>query len=361
MMGRDLGFAPRGLLTFEIGLPRARFPTGDRIAFIERLLERLRSEPGVAAAAATMPLPLEGHMLGIAFDIEERPAAPNRRPSSDMAIVTPGYFQTIGATLVEGRDFTLRDDGQAPGVAIVNQAFASRFFPDEPALGKRFEPGATDERGPLTREIVGVVANARQSALGPEPEPIYYLPLRQMTWGGPTIVVRTAFEPTNLEPVIPRLVASLDKDVPVTELRTMEDVLSSGTSAPRFAVLLMSTFATIAMVLVATGVYGLLTYSVLRRTRELGIRMALGATRRSVVTLVLTRAIRLSTLGLLVGVAGAVVIARVFARVFPESADPGAWLLPVAASIVTATALLAAFMPAARAAAIDPTDALRRE
>jgi ABC-type antimicrobial peptide transport system permease subunit len=148
--------------------------------------------------------------------------------------------------------------------------------------------------------------------------------------------------------------------VPVNDVKTMAAMRSAGTSAPRFAVALMSMFSLIAIVLIATGVYGLLTYAVLRRTRELGIRIALGA-RRGVVGLVLTRAAKLTTTGLLVGTVGSVGIARLFAHVFPESADPGAFLFPTAALIVTATSLLAAFIPASRAAAIDPTEALRSE
>ena len=361
LLNRDLGFEPRQLLTFQVGLPGARYSEDGRIAFIEQLVERLSSVPGVTSAAAAMPLPLEGDALGIAFDLEDRPSPPSQRPSSNLAIVTPGYFRTIGTTIVEGRDFARRDDEHAPGVAIVNQAFARRFFPGVRALGKRFEPGATDRRGSLMREIIGIVGNARQSPLGPEPEPIYYLPLRQMTWGLRTFLVRTTVPPMTLESSVRKVVASLDKDVPVDEVNAMEDLLVSSTSVPRFAVTLMSAFSIIAIVLIATGVYGLLTYAVLRRTRELGIRMALGATRRGVVALVLTRAAKLTTTGLLLGVVGSVAIARLFARVFPESAEPGAVLFPAAALIVMATALLAAFVPASRAAAIDPTEALRRE
>ncbi len=361
LMNRDLGFEPRELLTFQTGLPSGKYSEEGRIAFTEQLLERLAAEPGVTAAAAAMPLPLEGATLRIAFDLDGRPSAPSRRPSSSMAIITPRYFATLGTAIVEGRDFTIDDDATSPPVAIVNEAFARRFFAGESARGRRFEPGATDRRGSVMREIVGVVANVRQSPLGPEPEPIYYLPLRQMTWGQTSFIVRTSVPPMTLEPSVRKLVAAFDKDVPLAGVKQMEELLSSGTSVPRFAVTLMSAFSMIAIVLIATGVYGLLTYAVLRRRRELGIRLALGATRRGVIALVLARAAKLTTTGLLVGIVGSVATARVFAHAFPESADPGAWLFPAAALIVSATSLLAAFLPAARAAAIDPTNALRRE
>jgi len=361
LLNRDLGFEPRQLLTFQTGLPSGKYSEEGRIAFTEQLLERLAAEPGVTAAAAAMPLPLEGATLRIAFDLEDKPSAPSRRPSSSMAIITPRYFATLLTTIVEGRDFTIDDNATSPPVAIVNKAFATRFFAGERALGRRFEPGATDRRGSVMREIVGVVANVRQSPLGPEPEPIYYLPLRQMTWGQTSFIVRTSVPPMTLEPSVRKLVATIDNDVPLAGVKPMEELLSSGTSVPRFAVTLMSAFSMIAIVLIATGVYGLLTYAVLRRSRELGIRLALGATRRGVIGLVLARAAKLTTAGLLFGIVGSVAAVRVFAHVFPESADPGAWLFPTAALIVSATSLVAAFMPAARAAAIDPTDALRRE
>jgi putative ABC transport system permease protein len=361
MLNRDLGLEPRQLLTFQIGLPGAQYPDERRLAFIDSLLDSLATEPGVTAAAGAMPLPLEGESMRIAFDIEERPSGPSRRPGSNMALVTPGFFATLGTTLVEGRDFSRHDEERSPAVAIVNQAFARRFFPGERAIGKRFEPGATGRRGRVMCEIVGVVANARQSPMGPEPEPIFYLPYRQLLWGPPSILVRTTVPPLSLESSIRRLVDRLDKDVPINDLKTMETVLESGTAAPRLAVGLMSMFATIGMALIATGVYGLLTYAVLRRTRELGVRIALGATRRSVVGLVLKRAGKLTMYGLLLGLVGAFAIARLFGHVFLDAADPPPWLLPAAALIVTATSLVGAFMPAARAAAIDPTDALRRE
>jgi ABC-type antimicrobial peptide transport system permease subunit len=182
-----------------------------------------------------------------------------------------------------------------------------------------------------------------------------------MTWGQPSFLVRTSVPPLTLEPSVRRLVAALDKDVPLNGMKAMEELLASGTSVPRFAVTLMSMFSLIAIVLIATGVYGLLMYAVLRQTRELGIRIALGATRRDVVGLVLTRAAKLTATGLLLGLLGSVASARLFARVFPDTADPAALLLPAAALIVIATSLLAAFVPASRAAAIDPTEALRRE
>ena len=179
---RDLGFRPEDLLTFRIELPGVRYSTDRQIEFIDGLLERLTLVPGVTSATAGMPLPLTGNEMSISFNIEERPAGPSERPSSNMAIVSPGYFRTIGTPILMGRDFTDEDDERHPRVLVVNKAFAERFFPGENAIGKRIASGAISNRDPrgatIFREIVGITGNARQSTGGREPDPIYYLPIQ---------------------------------------------------------------------------------------------------------------------------------------------------------------------------------------
>jgi predicted permease len=331
------------------------------VEFVDRLVERLLHTPGVSAAAAAMPLPLMGDQMTISFDIEERRAPPPERPRADVAIVTPGYFHTIGTPLREGRDFDRRDDDTAPPVVIVNQAFADRFFPGARAVGKRIQPGATGSRGTVMCEIVGVAANARQSALGPRPEPIYYLPFRQMPWGPPSLVVRTTVSPLSLEPALRQAVASLDKEVPIHDLDTFDSLFASSVAAPRFVVLLVSTFAVLALLLTAVGLYGVLAYTVLRRTREIGVRVALGATRGGVVALVLRRVLILVGAGLAVGLAGALAVGSLLARVVSEPALSRPVLLLLTCGVVALTAATAAWLPARRAASIDPMRALRCE
>jgi len=222
---RDLGFRSDHVLTFNLDLPQGQYNAATGIRFSDELLKRLRALPGVQSAAAGWPLPMQGDQVTISFDMEERRAGPSDRPRSDMAIVTPGYFRTLGIPLLEGRDFTERDDRQAPPVLVVNQAFADKFFHGEHALGKRIEPGATNGGdGTKLHEIIGVVGNAKQSPGGMAPDPIYYFPFKQLSWGLGSIVLRTAVSPRSEESAARAVVASLDRQVPVYQVRTMEEL-----------------------------------------------------------------------------------------------------------------------------------------
>jgi putative ABC transport system permease protein len=359
---RDLGFRPDDLLSFSVRVPRAT--TEAQVEFTDRLFERLGAMPLVHSVAAGWPLPLAGDEVVIAFDIEGRPTGPSERPRSNMAIVSPGYFRTIGTPVLEGRDFTGDDGPGRPRVIIVNKAFADRFFPGQRAIGRRIASGATSkyESGPEPqfREIVGIVGNARQSAIGRDPEPIYYFPFRQMPWGIPQLLVRTSSP--SLTGDIRRLVASLDDGAPVFGVQSLRDLFEAATAAPRFLTSLMSGFAAIGLLLTATGLYGVLSYAVHRRARELGVRIALGANRQSIVGLVLTRALVLIGSGIAIGGLGAFAGDSLLRRLVfvPESAGP-ALVLVAATVVILLTALAAALLPALRAAAINPNDILRAD
>jgi putative ABC transport system permease protein len=362
LMRRDLGFRPERLLAFSVSLANAEYPRPRQLEFHARLLEALDSLPDAVSAALAMPLPLTGSSMTVSFNIQERPAPPHERPSSDMAIVSPGYFRTIGVPLLQGREFTERDDDRAPPVLIVNRAFADKFFPGENALGKQIEPGATsDARGTRMREIVGVVGNAKQSPLRPEAEPIYYFPYRQLPWCCPPVVVRTAADPLRIEPAVRSVIASLDKQLPVYEVRTLESILSTGVAVPRFLLFLLGSFAVIALLLTAVGLYGVMAYSVARRTRELGVRIAMGASSREILGMVLKKAMLLVLVGIGIGLGGVLAAGRlVRGMLFVVGAGNPA--LPAAACCVVAlTAALAAYLPARRAASTDPMQALRSE
>jgi predicted permease len=367
LMQREVGFRPEGLLRFSISLPGARYTNEAQVDLIGRLLDRLNAMPGVSKAAAGMPLPLEGNEMNVAFDIVGRPAPSSRRPRSNMAFVTPGYFATIGTPVLEGRAFTEQDDERHQPVLIVNEAFADRFFPGERALGKRIESGATSvaearRGGPRVREIVGIVGNAHQDPLGRAPEPIYYFPYKQLTWGPPSLIVRTSIEGTTIESDFRKLVASLEPDAPVHGVRTFGRMKSVGIAVPRLLALLMGTFAGTALLLTATGLYGVLAYAVMRRTREIGVRLALGATRGLIVAMVLKRALLLIAIGVPLGTAGAFAAQTLLRKVVFSPQEGGPSLVLVAAIfIVTLTAIAAASFPAMRAASIDPVQALRSE
>jgi predicted permease len=304
--------------------------------------------------------------MTVSFNIEERPAGPSARPVSNMALVSPGYFRTIGTTMLAGREFTDQDDGQHPRVLVVNKAFADRFFPGENAIGKRIASGAMSNRDPrgatVFREIVGIAGNARQSPGGKDPDPIYYFPYKQLPWGPPTVIVRTTLPVTTIVPDVRRIVAALDPQVPAHDVRTMNSILSTGMAPPRFLTLLMGSFAAIGLLLTATGLYGLLSYAVSRRTREIGVRMALGANRRSIVSMVLGRALALIAIGTVLGGAAAFAGQTLLQKmVFALDAPHPTALLAAATAIVVLTAVAAACPPAIRAASIDPTTALRTE
>jgi putative ABC transport system permease protein len=364
---RDLGFTPGNLLTFRAELASARYTTDTQIAFIGRLLEQLDAAPGVAGASAGMPLPLVGDQMGISFNIEERPTGPSERPTSNMALVTPSYFRTIGTPTLEGRVFTNDDDENHPRVLVVNRAFADKFFAGASALGKRIASGATSNRdarngGPVFREIVGIVGNARQNPGGRDPDPIYYFPYKQLPWGPPSILVRTTVPAETIVPDIRRIVAALDPQVPVHDVNTMAAIFSRGMAPPRFITVLMTSFAAVGLLLTATGLYGLLSYAVARRSREIGVRVALGASRHSIVSMILGRALLLIAIGTALGgagmLAGRALLYQVIALL--DVPHPLAWMAAAVAT-VTLTAIAAAYPPARRAASIDPTVALRME
>lgn len=362
LLRRDLGLQPERVLSFSVDLPGKEYPKPRQLSFHAELLDRLSAVPGVEAAALAMPLPLTGSQMRIAFNIQERPARPSERPSSDMAIVTPDYFKAIGAPLLQGRYFTERDDENAPFVLVVNKAFAERFFPGEDAVGKWIEPGATSgARDKKVRQIVGIVGNARQSTLSPQSEPIYYFPYKQLTWCCASVVVRAAAAPGALEPQIRRTVASLDKQLPVYDVLTLDTILTKGFAQARVPVYLLGAFAGIALLLTVVGLYGVLAYSVVRRTREFGVRIALGASRHEVLGLVLKRASRLVFLGIIIGLAGALAVGRLISQLLFGVSSNSPVLLTTACLVLALTASAAAFFPARRAASIDPVRALRAE
>ena len=359
---RDPGFEPERLLTFKIGAPDSHDPRARQVDFYAQLLERLGTVPGAQSGALAMPLPLTGSSMSMAFDITDRPAPPSARPSSNMAIVSPRFFQTAGIPLLQGRGFTDGDDADTPSVLIVNRAFADTFFPGVNAIGKSITPGATaDARGPLKREIVGIVGNARQSPLGSQPDAIYYLPYRQLPWCCPSIVVRAVASPASLESSVRSMIASMDRQLPLSDVRTGDQIRSLGVMPARFPMLLLASFAAIGLLLTSVGLYGVLSYAVVKRTREIGIRMALGASASAVVSMMLRHATMLVATGLVAGIAGSVATRR-FVPAIVVGVDAGNSVLLLAAMLVMmAAALLAAYLPARRAASIDPMLVLRSE
>jgi predicted permease len=362
LMRRDPGFRPEGLLTFGIALPSELSHGMAHLSFESRVLDRLRALPGVTDAAIGVPMPLAGSELTVSFNIEERPSAPAKHPVSDMALVTPGYFRTLGIPIQEGRGFTENDDANSPPVLVVNRAFADKFFPAERVIGKRIEPGATaDNVRAGMREIVGVVGNARQDPLGAAPDPVYYYTEKQLPWCCANYVVRTSGSTAALQASVHAVAASIDPTAPVYAVKPMAETLSSSIAGPRFQMLLLGAFAAIALLLTAVGLYGVLAYAVLSRTREIGIRIALGANRSTVLRMVLREAAILVASGVAIGLAGATLGNRVVRTMIYESGLAQSPLLIAASLVLVITAALAAIIPARRATSVDPMQALRSE
>ncbi len=311
-----------------------------------------------------MILPMTDDQIIITFEDPEHPVPEAQQPFADLTPVSPGYFSTMQMPVLEGRDFSDRDDIKAPQVMIVNRAFAATYFPGENVLGKKLKPGAGGGApgGRAWREIVGVVGNIRLSATQREMKPAMYLPAAQMTtWCCLYTVVRTSVEPRSLEPTLRKLVSSLDPDVPISHVHTMQELMFSELSQPRFAMVLLGAFAGLAIVLTVVGLYGVMMYSVAGRTREIGVRMALGARRGIVLKMVLRDAALLLAIGIVVGVVASLISASVLQSMLYGTGTRNPLVLTLVCIGVGVAGLTAAYIPAFRAASIEPMQALRSE
>jgi len=309
-------------------------------------------------------LPMTNNGVIISFENPERPVPEGQRPAADLSPISPEYFSTMQIPVLQGRDFSDRDDMKSPQVMVVNQAFAQKYFPGESVIGKKLKPGAGNGTpgGPPWREIVGVVGDIQLSATQREMRPAMYLPASQLnTWCCLYTVVRTSLDVLDLEPSVRQVVSSLDKDIPVTQVRTMRELMFSELSQPRFAMVLMGTFAVLALVLTIVGLYGVMTYSVTRRRREIGVRMALGAQRRGVLTLVLREAAVLLAIGIAVGIGATLASASVLQDMLYGTGSRNPAILIQVCVAVALAGLAAAYIPAFRAARVDPMVALRDE
>jgi predicted permease len=359
----DEGFNPAHVLTFSFDTPDAAYKDR-RQQFYRQYFDQLRALPGVESAAGSMILPMANDDAHISFENPERPVAKGLRPGAELAPVTPGFFLTMQIPLVTGRDFTEADTLQAPQVMIVNQAFVNTYFPGEDPLGKKLKPGAGNgsKDGPPWRQIVGVVGNVRHSATQREMLPAMYLPASQLpTWCCLSSVVRTSVDPMSLEPAVRKLVASMDPDIPVTDVRTMPDLISLRLAQPRFATVLFGSFAILSLILTVVGLYGVMAYSVSQRTREIGLRFALGAERGAVLGMILRAAAGLLGTGIAIGITAALVFGPILSNMLYGTGPRDPAVLLAVSAVMALAGLLSAYIPAARAASVDPMRALRTD
>ncbi|MBX3277593.1 MAG: ABC transporter permease [Acidobacteria bacterium] len=361
----DPAFDPERILSFRINLPRTRYAQPEQVeGFYEQLLARVGALPGVTSASASSVLPLSGANSALGFAIEGAPAEPARPypNSSNFRIVRPGYFQTMGIRLVAGRDFDARDQNRSTPVVIINESLARRYFPGENPLGKRINPSfGLDERGVLWREIIGVVKDVRHASLREESGAECYVAHTQAPANSIAIVARSAVDPKTLIAAVRSEVRTLDQDLPVYQVRTLEEMISASVAQPRFQTLLLGIFAAAALLLTAIGLYGVMAYSITQRTHEIGIRLALGAARGDVLRLVVGQGMKLAGAGLILGCAAGFGAAQfITSMLFGVSAyDPITF--GGIAVLLACVAFAACYVPARRAMNVDPMIALRYE
>jgi putative ABC transport system permease protein len=357
----DAGFNPHNVLTFVVSLTGSQHSTSQqRLAFFDQLLGRIETLPPVQSASAINHLPLAGDTWQLGYIIEGRAAPPpEERRGAVYRIVRPGYFQTMGTTIITGRDFAEHDTKDAPGVIIINESFARRYWPDGDALGKRITVTDGDSN---PREIVGVVRDLKQSDWMADPIEEMYLPhLQSAEPRYMTLVVKSASDPAGLIAAVQSEVWAIDKNLPVSQMMSMEQAISDSVGQQRFNMLLLGIFAGLALTLAAIGIYGVMSYSVTQRRHEIGIRMALGATQGNVLWMVVKQGMTLTAIGVSLGLAGAFLLTRLMSSLLYgiSATDPFTFLIiPL---LLTGVALGACFVPARRATRVDPMVALRYE
>ena len=358
----DRGFNTENILTMVVRLPEATYSEDPQIAnFFGQALERVRSLPTVRSAGMINFLPLYGG-LGSAtgFKIEGRPEPPpGQGPGADVRAVDAGYFQTMGIPLLRGRNFSDLELKEARHVILINEALAKKHFPNEDPIGKRLDVNMFDK--PFWAQIIGVVGNVRYDSLIDESPPAVYYAHPDLAYSFMTLVIRTDGDPAAIAPAVQREIRALDANQPVSDVRTMEQVMSEWVSRSRFNTLLLGIFAALATLLSAVGIFGVMNYSVALRTRELGLRLAIGAQPRQVLLLILRQGLLLTVFGVIVGLAAAFALTRLLSGLLFGVEAVDATTFATISLLLVIVSLLACYLPARRAMRIDPLQALRYE
>ena len=361
----DPGFDPHGVLVFNLNLPAAKYPTDTaRRLFLQQLLPQLQSLPGVAAAGVTSTIPFGGGWSTASFTIEGLNVPPGQNgPWGDYRVASTGYFQAMRIPLVKGRLFEATDVASAPPVVVIDEQFVKKYFQNTDPIGKRITFGASRTSTDSTWiTIVGVVGHAAHEGLDAQPRLQYYFPVSQQGLSGMTVTMRAAAgNPTSLLPAARQAVRAIDANLPLSSPNTMEALVDASVGQRKLSMVLLAVFSAIAMVLASIGIYGVMSYSVAQRTRELGIRMALGAARSRVLALVVGQGMTLAAVGVVIGLVAAFTLTRFLSsQLFGVGAtDPGTFGL--VSVILAGIALLATLVPALRATRVDPVVALRDE
>src|SRR5688572_7539958 len=357
----DIGLDAKNVFTAAVVLPSTKYPPEKRAAFFQQLVERVRNVPGVEEASATATLPLGGGGWGRSLTVEGYPVmSVGQAPMIQHTVVTPGYFRTMGITLLTGRDFTDADTADALKVTIVDERLARHYWPNESAVGKRIRFGPPEDNEPW-HTIIGVVRSVRHQRMQEDTRESVYLPHLQIPVNGLSLVARTTADPHDVTNAIRNEVAQLDRDQPVSRIATMEEVVAESIWQPRLYATLFVVFAGGALVLALIGIYGVMAFLVQTRTHEIGVRMALGATARDVFKLIVGRGMKLTVIGVLIGVAGAIALTRLMHGLLFNTSATDPFIFLAISILLSVAAFLACYIPARRAAKVDPLIALRYE
>jgi predicted permease len=355
------GFDPNSVTEAEVSLPQFQYSTPQQwTAFSKDLLALLHAQPGFEDSALAAPLPIDRQgQATFAFSIVGNPPLPpGKSTTADWSTVSPGYFHVMRIPLLRGRFFSEQDSASNPNVAIISETLARRYFTNQDPIGRQMKFGFPPN-GNVSREVVGVVGDVRDVSLSQKPGPMMYVPFAQAPLYGGEVVVRSSLSPSSVAAAIRQAVHSIDKELPVTDVRSFPDALGQSVSRERFRTLLLGSFSAIALVLAAVGIFGVISYSAAQRTHEIGIRMALGAQRRDVLHLILGQGAKLALLGLGIGVVLAFLLTRLIASMLYSISATDPLTFGAVAIVLLGVALIACYIPARRAMRVDPMVALR--
>ena len=359
----DPGFRSDHLLTMKVNLSEVKYPDRERrTVFFDEVMRRVRELPGVqsAAVAGNLPFTYNGDSMSISVE-----GVPDPPPGQQLDVIYraigPGYFATMGIPIVRGRDFTDQDNGDSKDVVIISEKTAQQFWPGQDPIGKRLKPGLSTSSSPW-REVIGIVKDVRQNDFVASPKRQMYFTYRQLkNIAANALVVRTSIEPMSLAVPVRSAIWSVDKDQTVADIDTMDHIVANAVARQRFSMLLLGLFAALALLLASIGIYGVMSYSVAQRTREIGIRIALGARRADVLQMTVKQALKLVGAGMVIGLVAAFLLTRVMATLlFGISATDPMTFIGISV-VLLAVAILASYVPALRATRVDPITALRAQ
>jgi putative ABC transport system permease protein len=359
----DLGFRADHLLTMKLDLSEVKYPDRDRrTAFFDEVIRRTNALPGVqsAAVAGNLPLTYDGDSMNVSVEGLPDPP-PDQRMDVIYRVIGPDYFGTMGIPIVRGRDFTDQDKAGAKDVVVISEKTAQHFWPGQDPIGKRLKPGSSTSKSPW-REVIGIVKDVRQNGLIAPPKMQMYFDYRQLKdLAANALVVRTNIDPMSLAASVRNVVWSVDKDQTVADIDTMDNIVAEAVARQRFSMLLLGLFAVLALLLASVGIYGVMSYSVAQRTREIGIRIALGARRADVLQMTVKQGLKLVGAGMVIGLLAAILLTRVMASLlFGISATDPITFIGISV-VLLAVAILASYVPALRATRVDPIVALRAQ